>query len=599
MTAQALKSDPILTSPEFHAGAPTCGWRAGPLEVDLERRELRVGGARAVLQELPLRLLVLIVERGGRPVSRRELQERLWPGYDWPSFERNLNTAMRKLRQAIGDDARDPKLIGTLRTSGYRWIGPAPQPLPQAANSEAVEGEAGEAGLPAPPRVAGRGRRRWLLFAVAMTMVLLGAARWAAPPLPVVSVPTPVLRAVLQQRLDGLGWAGRVRLDAEGDGDAAVVSGAGIDPAHVPLGGNPEAAEEILVDLAARLPELAAPPMPALTSALNQTYVEATGTLMNLQDGDVARARAAATGLAQVREAAPAHVGAWLAAARAELALAAFGDTPVRHAEQAHDFLRRAVALDPHSARSAAALATFLNWHEWNNAASARWFALARRLAPQDTRVLHGLAWLELAQGHDADALAHIADAAARDPLDPELQANWGWLLYRTGDYAAAQRQCRSAAHLPAAAQSAPWCESAALAMQGQDAAAWERLRTAPPAWLLPHRAELESLPAAQAWVQSQRWAEAWWRSEGRSRFNAAVAAINAGDEELAMRDLSAALAAHEPMLRLAGATPEFARLRSRTDFAELLRRVREPAALADRVRQPLAKVGAPPPNAL
>ena len=573
MTAQALKSDPILTSPEFHVGTHTCGWRAGPIDVDLERRELRVGGERAALQELPLRLLALVLERGGRPVSRRELQERLWPGYDWPSFERNLNTAMRKLRLAIGDDARDPKLIGTLRTSGYRWIGPAPQTLPPAANAEGVEAEVAPA-----PRAAGPSRKVWLGTAVMMAMLLLGAARWiSSPRLPTLSVPTPELRASLQQRLIELGWADRVRFDAGLAGDAARLSGGGIDSAKVPVAGNNDAAEEILVDLATRLPNLPASPVPALTSSLNQAYVEATGILMNLKNDDLARARVAAAALAQVREAAPAHVGAWLAAARAELALAAFGDTTAPHEQRAHDFLRRAIALDPHSARSAATLAAFLNWHDWNGAASGRWFALARRLAPQDTRVLHGLAWLELAQGRDAAALSHIADAAARDPLDPELQENWGWLLYRTGDYAAAARQCHSAVSLPAAAESAAWCESAALAMQGQNAAAWERLRLAPPAWLAPHRAELESLPAAQAWTQSQKWAESWWRGEGRSFCNAAVAAMNAGDDELAMRDLSAALAAHEPMLRLAGATPEFARLRGRADFRDLLQRVREP----------------------
>jgi DNA-binding response OmpR family regulator len=149
VTAQALKSDPILISQELHAGTPTCGWRAGSIEVDLERRELRVGGERVALQELPLRLLALVLERGGRPVSRRELQERLWPGYDWPSFERNLNTAMRKLRQAIGDDARDPRLVGTLRTSGYRWIGPAPRTLAPAANAHVLEVEPATMARPA------------------------------------------------------------------------------------------------------------------------------------------------------------------------------------------------------------------------------------------------------------------------------------------------------------------------------------------------------------------------------------------------------------------------------------------------------------------
>jgi hypothetical protein len=71
----------------------------------------------------------------------------LWPRYEWDSFERNVNTAVRKLRQAIGDDAREPRLIETMRASGYRWIGPAPDALSSVPAFEA-EADAVHAGAP-------------------------------------------------------------------------------------------------------------------------------------------------------------------------------------------------------------------------------------------------------------------------------------------------------------------------------------------------------------------------------------------------------------------------------------------------------------------
>jgi len=104
-------------------------WQAGDLLIDLELRRLYCGDERRPLQERPLRLLCLLLQRGGRPLPRRELHQALWPGFDWESSERSLNTAVRKLRRAIGDDAGEPKLIETLRASGYRWIGPVPRAL--------------------------------------------------------------------------------------------------------------------------------------------------------------------------------------------------------------------------------------------------------------------------------------------------------------------------------------------------------------------------------------------------------------------------------------------------------------------------------------
>ena len=114
---------------------PRC--RCGPLVIDFELGRVDRNGESVVLQPIPLRILAMLLERPGRPVSREQLHRAIWPAYPLDSFERNLYTAMRKLRRAIGDDARTPALVETLRAKGYRWCGPAPIPDDPGQNAPA------------------------------------------------------------------------------------------------------------------------------------------------------------------------------------------------------------------------------------------------------------------------------------------------------------------------------------------------------------------------------------------------------------------------------------------------------------------------------
>jgi TolB-like protein/Tfp pilus assembly protein PilF len=97
--------------------------RFGTFEVDLESRELRKHGLYIRLEEKPFQILELLLEQAGRVVSRRALREKLWPdthvGYD-----QNLNTAINKLRELLGDSAQSSRFIETLPRLGYRFIAP-------------------------------------------------------------------------------------------------------------------------------------------------------------------------------------------------------------------------------------------------------------------------------------------------------------------------------------------------------------------------------------------------------------------------------------------------------------------------------------------
>lgn len=94
----------------------------GTYEVDLRTGELRKNGMRIRLQEKPLRVLALLAERQGQLVSREELKKHLWPDETFVDFETGLNTAVKKLRGALSDDAEKPRYIETIPRRGYRFV---------------------------------------------------------------------------------------------------------------------------------------------------------------------------------------------------------------------------------------------------------------------------------------------------------------------------------------------------------------------------------------------------------------------------------------------------------------------------------------------
>jgi TolB-like protein/DNA-binding winged helix-turn-helix (wHTH) protein len=97
--------------------------RFGVFELDLRTAELRRNGIKVKLQEQPFRLLAFLLERAGDVVTREELRERLWPS-EFVDFDHSLNTAVRKLREALDDSAENPRFIETLARRGYRFIAP-------------------------------------------------------------------------------------------------------------------------------------------------------------------------------------------------------------------------------------------------------------------------------------------------------------------------------------------------------------------------------------------------------------------------------------------------------------------------------------------
>ena len=103
--------------------APGRVFRFGQFEALVDAGQLFKQGREIRLQEQPFRLLVALLEREGRIVSRQELKETLWPN-GLVEFDKSLDVAMAKLRQALGDDSSSPRFIATVPRRGYQFIAP-------------------------------------------------------------------------------------------------------------------------------------------------------------------------------------------------------------------------------------------------------------------------------------------------------------------------------------------------------------------------------------------------------------------------------------------------------------------------------------------
>jgi Tol biopolymer transport system component/DNA-binding winged helix-turn-helix (wHTH) protein len=162
------------------------GLRFGLFELDLTARELRKSGVRIKLQDQPFQILAMLLERPGEIVTREELQKRLWPEDTFVDFDLSLNSAVKKLRQALSDDSENPRFIETLYRRGYRFIGPVNR---AALPSPAMLGSAGA--VPAqsvserPSRSVRARNFRVVTWAIIAMLLLIGArVFWSTPSQP-------------------------------------------------------------------------------------------------------------------------------------------------------------------------------------------------------------------------------------------------------------------------------------------------------------------------------------------------------------------------------------------------------------------------------
>ena len=99
-------------------------YRFDTFELNVGDGELRSNGNRLRLQEKPLRLLCALLENPQQTVTREQLRERMWPSDTFVDFERGINVAIKKVRDALSDSAENPVFIQTVSKRGYRFLLP-------------------------------------------------------------------------------------------------------------------------------------------------------------------------------------------------------------------------------------------------------------------------------------------------------------------------------------------------------------------------------------------------------------------------------------------------------------------------------------------
>jgi len=150
---------------------PTC---FGPFEVDGVRGELRKRGVKIKLQDQPFQILQILLERPGEMVTRDELRNRIWPADTFVDFDKGLYNAVKKLREALGDEPGFPRYIETVPKRGYRFIAPLDGTAP--ANAPPHSGPVLVPNPASAQESRARFRRSWKILGSTVLLIVLAAA---------------------------------------------------------------------------------------------------------------------------------------------------------------------------------------------------------------------------------------------------------------------------------------------------------------------------------------------------------------------------------------------------------------------------------------
>lgn len=356
--------------------------RFGVFQLDLASGELHRGGLRVRLQELPFRALTLLLSRPGQVVTHEDFRRELWPADVFVDFDRALRSAIKRLRDALGDDPANPIFIETLERRGYRFIAPVQVVEPDAGAEARLPGLAdstetgntppGEPAIPdAPPptrpQAPARSRGRWLRLATAAAvMALATAAAWRV-----------------------------AHLNSPASAQASV------PPRHVPS----QAAHDLY---------------------LNGRFYWNKRTAESLHE--------AVTLFQQAIEHDPAYADAYSGLADCYLLLREYSTMSSNEAFlQALLAARKAAELDPASSDAHASLGFINFWGMWDLDGSDREFRRAIELDSHNVKALHWYATFLYAIGREEEALTRIEQARTLDPNSRAILADKGEILRSAG----------------------------------------------------------------------------------------------------------------------------------------------------------------------
>lgn len=123
-TTAGLKSQSDTLDKEMTDPGPAQRYRFGAFEADASTRELRKQGIRIKLNAQPFQVLVMLLERPGEVLTREQISRELWPDGIFVDSEHGVNSAVNRIREALGDTASNPRFVETLARRGYRFVAP-------------------------------------------------------------------------------------------------------------------------------------------------------------------------------------------------------------------------------------------------------------------------------------------------------------------------------------------------------------------------------------------------------------------------------------------------------------------------------------------
>ena len=103
---------------------PARRYRFGAFEADSATGELRRQGLRLKLNAQPFQVLLMLLDRPGEVLTREEISRELWPDGTFVDYEHGVNSAVNRIREALGDAASSPRFVETLARRGYRFVAP-------------------------------------------------------------------------------------------------------------------------------------------------------------------------------------------------------------------------------------------------------------------------------------------------------------------------------------------------------------------------------------------------------------------------------------------------------------------------------------------
>lgn len=434
----------------------------GDFEFDAAALQLKERGLAVRLQRVPLDILVLLLTRRGELVTRQEITDQLWSDDPFIDVEASVNTAIRKVRRALGDDPAAPRYVETVTGRGYRFIAPVQvvRSQTQADGGERlriavlpVQNLAAEAddeylaeGL-TDDLITAAGQldpRRLAVIARTSSMSYKGTTKDAATIGRELGVQYLVEGTVRRAGAESRVTARLIRVEDQTQIWSGAFDGNGHEHLAVRSGLAGALAEELRT-LAGSLPGAVQRP-PGPNPAAYDMFLRGRFHWWQLTPEAVRRA---GEYFASAIEADPGYAQphAWVSYIHANRPLNSDA-RPLDELPRAIEAAERALSLDSDLADGHRAVGLTKFWFEWDWSSAEYHFRRAAELQPTDSLAHMSLAHLMSNSERFEESVAHLNRTIALDPLSPFLHAMAGQILFQNRDYTGAMGHVRQALSL-------------------------------------------------------------------------------------------------------------------------------------------------------